>query len=678
MSRLAGFHLHLYQPPREDPWLGLVANEWSAWPYHDWNERITDECYRALVAVPLSDGDGGSVELAQPLPQSVFDVGPTLHRWLARESPDVDRALDHQVVHASGGPSAVAMAAPLVHAILPLASDVDRERLVAWGVADYRARFGAEPEGVWLPETGVDLATLDTIARQGATFTILMPTQAVRVRERGGVWASVNAMTLDTSKVYSVSLNEGRSIKVVFGQRDLSQRVAFGDLLSDGVRLADEMVAAFGAGDGVVLLVADGETYGHHHRFGDLGLAWALRRLRGDYGVATALGSWLATQEATHEVELATVSAWSCAHGVERWRSDCGCVTGGQPGWRQSWRAPLRDSLDWLRENLGRVADERLAALVVSVDATLIDYGRVLAGLVSREEFLAAHASRPLEVDEAVTVMEICEIHRHLLYSFTSCAWFFADPADIETSLSLRHAAVALDLARDALGLDLEPEFLDHLVAMHSNRPGLDGRDLWRRACDPYRVDEAQIAAGFALEHVARGVDARTVRGYWSGEVGLVDDGALAVTTRNVRTGRARSFRVRVTRVGELGASMVVDDEGSTRELALVDVGLDVVARVATAWLLGPGSTDYEGALNLLVAGLLSRPATRDDVEVLLALAATPRCVTAAGEASIRRAILAAVAGSESGSDLHLLSPLARAVGLERSLVRSGAHAADG
>lgn len=672
MSPLAGFHLHLYQPPREDPWLGLVTNEWSAWPYHDWNERITDECYRALVAVAVATDEEGDVELFEPLPESVFDVGPTLHRWLSRESPDVDRSLAHQAAHAPGGAPSVAMAAPLVHAILPLCRDEDRDRLVAWGIADYEARFAAAPRGLWLPETGVDRATLDTLARHGVDYTILMATQAVRVRELGGEWRAVTADSLDTSLVYAVALEEGRSIKVVFGHRDLSQRVAFGGLLGDGTALADEMAEGLGGGDGAVLLVADGETYGHHHRFGDLGLAWALRRLRQHYGVETALGPWLAGREATHEVELAAVSAWSCAHGVERWRSDCGCVTGGRPGWRQTWRAPLRDALDWLRESLGRAVDERLAELVTSPAAALLDYGRALAGAIAPAAFVAAHERRALDDDERSTVLELCEVHRHLLYSFTSCAWFFADPADIETSIALRHAAVALETARRVLGLDLEPDFLERLAAVHSNRPGLDGRALWRRACEPYRFDAAQIAAGFAGERFARGVDARGERGFWAAEVSARDGGdGFDVVLVNARTGRRQPFVARVARSGALGLVVRVEDGASTREFGLVDLGLDVVARVAAAWLVGPASSDYEGALHLLVADLLTRPAGRDDVEVLLALAGAPRCVTPAGEASIRRAVLAVVAGAETRADLELLAPLARAVGLDRALARS-------
>ncbi len=666
MSPIAGFHLHLYQPPREDPWLGLVANEWSAWPYHDWNERIAAECYRAMIAVALPLGENGETELVEPLTQSSVDVGPTLHHWLERHSPDVERALGYQVRHAISGPSAVAIAAPLVHAILPLANAKDRDRLIAWGIADYAHRFGTSPLGMWLPETAVDLTTLESIARQGIRYTVLMPTQAVRVREPGGDWRPVDAHSLDTSRAYLVQLGEGETITVVFGHADLSQRVAFGDLIDDGTELADIMARELHDRDGVVLLVADGETYGHHHRFGDLGLAWALRRLQRHHKLETTLGEWLATTEPTWEVELADVSAWSCAHGVERWRSDCGCVTGEQPGWRQGWRAPLREALDWLRETLGGAVDAELARHLRSVDDALLDYGRVLSGELEPHEFVTTHAHRPLDADETSRVLELCEVHRNLLYSFTSCAWFFADPAEIETSIVLRYAAVAMEIGSRALDVDLEAGFLEHLAKVRSNRPGVEGRTLWRRACDAYRFDEALVVAGFAAELFASNGTARTVRGFWRMRAEPVDDDpdARRIVLTNTLTLRQSRYLTRVERLGELGAEIHVNDANSFRKIALGELGNDVVARVACSWLTGPGSENYESALDLLVARLLEQPAGSDEATVLVALASAPRYVTPIAEASIRRALTALVGQAISRSDIDLLAPLARAVGL--------------
>lgn len=671
MPRAAGFHLHLYQPPRENPWTGLVPNEWSAWPYHDWNERITTECYRALIAVALPRSEDGATELFEPLVSSSFDVGPTLHDWLERCSPDVDRALRHQVRHVASSPSSVAMAAPLVHSILPLASAVDRDRLVAWGVADYVRRFGEAPLGMWLPETGVDLATLEALVRHGIRYTVLMPGQAARVRDSGGAWRGVNATSLDTSRPYTVRLSEGRSITVVFGQGGLSQAVAFGDLIEDGTKLADAMMDVLGdSPDGIALLVADGETYGHHHRFGDLGLAWALRHLQRHYGVATTLGDWLLDRVPLAEVELLGASSWSCAHGVERWRADCGCTTGSQPGWHQGWRAPLRQALDWLRDALGDAADAKLANFVRSVDDTLGAYGEVIAGALAPVEFVAANATRALDDDETSTVLELCEVHRNLAYSFTSCAWFFADPAAIETGIVLRYAAVAIELGQRSLGRDFGPEFLARLAAVRSNEPGLDGATIWRRATEPYRFDEPLVAAGFAVELLACGNGARRRRGVW-----IIDDvesvpgecdGWRLVLTHGA-TLRRRAFVVRAERTGSLGARVGVTDEDpdATRtEFGLAQLGSDVIARVAASWLVREGSLDFEEALDRLVSDVLVRPAGDDDAAVLVALAGAMRCVSPSGEASIRRALLAVTGRSEQAVDFDLLSPLALAVGL--------------
>lgn len=666
MTGVAGFCLHFYQPPREDPWLGVVPLEWSAWPYHDWNERITAECYRAMIAVALPKEGGGQVELVEPLPGSVYDVGPTLHGWLERAAPDVDLALVHQARAAPGGASAVAMAAPLVHAILPLARPEDRARLVAWGVADYVRRFDAAPRGMWLPETAVDLATLEALCDEGITFTVLMPTQAARVREFGGEWREVDAATLDTSRAYVVRLGGGRTITVVFGHHELSQRVAFGDLLRDGTALADAMASALAGSEGVVLLVADGETYGHHHRFGDLGLAWALRRLRAHYGLATALGPWLEGATPTREVQLAAVSSWSCAHGVERWRSDCGCATGGEAGWRQAWRAPLRASLDWLRERLGAEVDHALADRVDSVDDTLREYGAVLAGSRDGPDFVAAHATRALDDVEVVRVLELCEIHRHLLLAFTSCAWFFADPDEIETMIVLRHAAVALDIAAGALGLELEVEFLRRLARVRSNRPGIDGAEIYRRARGARRFDEPSLAAGFAVEHVA-GVP-RDVRGDWRAEVSVVRPGVLGVAVTHVRTRRRRAFRIRVEAPDDVTSLVAVEDGEREWLFRLGELGDDVVARVVAARLAGPGVADPESALDLLVSWVLTHPATPDAASATVAMASALRCATPSAEAAIRRALLSLRDRRVGPLERGAWDQLAEAVGLGRAM----------
>lgn len=667
MASLTGFHHHFYQPPRENPWLGSVSNEWTAWPYHDWNERITAECYRAMVAVALPGGEDGSTELMTPLASSSFDIGPTLHQWLERHAPDVDRAVTFEVSSEGTSPDLAVIAAPFVHAILPLASRADRERLVAWGIADYCHRFSMRPKGMWLPETAVDLETLEIIAEQGIDYTVLLPSQAARVRAPDGEWRDIDETTLDTSRPYVVRLSGDRSIVVVFGHRELSQRVAFGDLTNDGTKLAVEMMNALkGHEGGAVLLVADGETYGHHHHFADIGLAWAMRHLERHYDVETSLGEWLANQTPTWEVELPSVSSWSCAHGVERWRSDCGCTTGSQPGWNQSWRAPLRDALDWLRHAIAAPLETALGQHVVSTHDVLTEYGNVVAGVTGPAAFAERFATHPGDPGQARTILELCEIYRNVLFSFTSCAWFFADAADIETAIVLRYAAVAMEGMERVLGVRLEEEFLARLVHVRSNVPGIDGVTLWHRACDEYRFDETTIAAGFAIEHVAAPRGSRLTRGTWTATVESIGDGRLHVELLHEPTLRGSSYVAHCERIGTLSARVHVrvDGDESSRTFELNELGADVIAAVATAWLIGPDSADYEEALNLLVTELLMRRANQDDVGVLIALASAPRCVTPIGEASIRRALLAIVGRGVTGLDFGGAAALATAVGL--------------
>ncbi len=672
MSPIAGFHYHFYQPPREDPWTGLFNHEWSAWPYHDWNERIAAECYRAMVAVALTNDDA-TTSLFEPLTQSSFDLGPTLHHWLAHYAPDVEHALQREVRTASRGANRVVVAAPLVHAIVPLATPTDQERLVVWGIDDFRSRYGEEPVGMWLPETGVDVATLEVLARHGITYTVLMPTQAAKTRAPGKGWVEVAADSLDTSKAYFISLPSGARMTAVFGHYDLSHRIAFGDLVADGNKLADTMAESLGEEDSVVLVVADGETYGHHHRFGDIGVAWATRQLQEKFEILTTLGEWLSEQTPTHEVELHEVSAWSCAHGVERWRSACGCVTGERPGFDLAWREPLRDALDWLREHAGSALDWELGHHVHSSDAALLDYGKVISGECSAQDFVRRNQSRHLTDDERSRVLEVCEAHRNLMFSFTSCAWFFADPAEIETSIVLRYAALALELTRRTTGRDFESPFVQRLALVRSAHYKVAGEDLWKRACEGFRTDEVQIAAGAAAEFATCGDFARTSRGTWGIEYQRADNGEVRVTLTNTLTLRKFTFLTHTTLGADTGLFVDISDNTMWRRVDLERLGADVVARAAVARMRGAESNDVEGALGLLASDLLRRDATRDDEVTLLALAATPRYVTPVGEAAIRRALWAIAARDHGHVEREALVLLAEAVGVSDTFNLSGA-----
>jgi hypothetical protein len=625
------FHLHCYQPPRTNPWLEVIEPELDAFPYHDWNERVTAECYRPNTMAAVLAPDQRLKTSYDNFATTSFDVVGTLHAWLKDHAPDVDGAVRAAARNSDGVPSGAALAAPAIHVILPLAAPEDRDVLVAWGVTDFAARFGFLPTGMWLPETGVDLDTLDSLHRHGISFTVLMPQQARRVRAPGGEWVDVSGELIDPTRPYSVALPGGGSMTVVFGHGPLSRGVAFGGLLDDGASFvdavratvvperADELILP----DELILIVTDGETFGHHHEFGEMALAWTARELRANDIEVTNLGEWLERHPATWEVELYSPSSWSCAHGVERWRSDCGCTTSSRPGWNQSWRAPLRRALDWLRASLAPPVEAALAPLLKDPQAALCDYGAVLAGQEEPAEFVARRAERACSDAETTLVLALLEARRHLLSAFTSCAWFFADPTGIETLLSLRHAAVVLDTASEVLGLDAESGFLARLEEVRSNLdPKLSGRELWARFVAPHRIDATAIAGAFALELAAGAADCEARRGAWSlraKDLEVGEEGVLGtVVVEHMPTLRRSLVEVKGARKGAVGAlahgRLVGTDRW--REIQLSGAGADVIARVGAARLGGSASTDPLGALRLLIAGLRKRAAEADDAAV--------------------------------------------------------------
>ncbi len=626
MTLAVCFHLHCYQPERADPWLNIVKPEFSAFPYHDWNQRVAAECYRPNTAAAVLAPDRRLHVSCDNFAIASFDVVRTLHSWLATNAPDVDALVRRAARGPGGQPSGAALGSPAVHAILPLAEPEDREILVAWGVADFKARFGFAPEGMWLPETAVDLGTLATLARHRVRFTVLMPQQAHRVRAPGGDWLDVSGEQIDPSRAYFVSLPDGDSMTVVFGHGPLSRELAFGDLLNDGATFVSAIRTALAASgdDELIAIVTDGETYGHHHEFGEMALAWAARELRAEDVEVTNLGAWLENHPATWEVELATPSSWSCAHGVERWRSDCGCTTGSLPGWNQSWRAPLREALDWLRASLAEPIVAGLRPLLGDPLAAMLDYGVVLAGGEAPEVFVARRAGRHCSDAETTHALELLELKNHLLSAFTSCAWFFADPTGIETLLSLQQAALVLDTADRVLGLDVATGFLERLERVRSNTdPTLTGRDLWVRSIEPHRVDARSVAAAFALELAARSARSSMRRGAWTVTAQDVETAAGRATgtvvVEHTPTRRRTVVEIEGECTGAVGAvaRSRLAGEDSWRETSLAEAGADVIARVGAARLTGRADGDPLLALRCLTASLRTRPAEVHDAVVL-------------------------------------------------------------
>ncbi|MDQ3932542.1 MAG: DUF3536 domain-containing protein, partial [Actinomycetota bacterium] len=489
MTRYVCIHGHFYQPPRENPWLEAVESQDTAYPYHDWNERITAECYAPNAASRILDERGRIVAITNNYARISFDAGPTLLAWMARKAPEVyagileaDRASQKRF---SGHGSAIAQA--YNHTILPLASSRDRRTQVVWGIADFVHHFQRQPEGMWLPETAVDVETLELLAEHGIRYTILAPHQARRVRRKGAAaWQDVDSNRLDTSRAYQVTLPSGREVAVFFYDGPTSRAVAFEGLLRDGGGFAARLVAKLDRArtePQLVHIATDGESYGHHHRHGEMALAFALQTLEASPDVRlTNYGEFLERHPPTYEAEIVAGTSWSCVHGVERWRSDCGCADGGHPDWNQSWREPLRSALDWLRDELAP-RYERLASRYLEDPWAARDaYIDVILDRTSAttEHFLARHARRKLDADEQVRVWELLELQRHALLFYTSCGWFFDDLNRIETIQILRYAGRALQLAAQLFGTDLEPAFLVHLATARSNDPEHgDGHDVY-------------------------------------------------------------------------------------------------------------------------------------------------------------------------------------------------------
>lgn len=508
MDRYICIHGHFYQPPRENPWLEAIELQDSAYPYHDWNERITAECYAPNAASRILDVQGRIVRIVNNYASISYNVGPTLLAWLEQYAADTYRGIieaDAQSQQRFGGHGS-ALGQPYNHMIMPLATSEDRRTQIVWGLRDFRRRFQRDPEGMWLPETAVDLPTLEILADHDIKFTVLAPHQAARVRRVGSAeWQTVDETQIDTTRPYLQRLPSGKSIALFFYQGTVSRGVAFEGLLKNGEIFAQRLLSIFGNQSGPQLgnIATDGETYGHHHRHGDMALAYALYHIESK-GLAklTNYGEYLERFPPEYEVDIHENTSWSCAHGVERWAADCGCSTGGRAGSTQKWRKPLREALDWMRDQIREPYEARAAELLHNPWAARDDYIDVILDHSPDvvDEFLARHARATLTIDQQVRVLKLLELQRHAMLMYTSCGWFFHDLAGIETIQVLRYAGRALQLAREALGRDLEEGFLERVGLAISNDPAEgDGRAIYEQYVRASSVDLEKVAAHYAV-----------------------------------------------------------------------------------------------------------------------------------------------------------------------------------
>jgi len=505
-------HGHFYQPPREDPWMDTIFPEGSAAPATHWNERICAESYAPLAWARRLDGQGDIIEIMNCYEFISFNFGPTLLTWMERQAPDVyARVLegDRKSMQRLGHGNAIAQI--YHHVIMPLATDLEKRAEIAWALADFEARFGRRAEGMWLSEAAVDTRTLDLLAQAGVRFTILAPRQAREVAPLDSDdWSPASEASLDIREPYLVELPEGRSISVYFYNGPLSQAVAFEGLLRHGDmfwgRLAS--LAAQGAGQGLLALATDGETYGHHFKFGEMALAFALSQARAGVGevALTNYATYLEQHPPKRRARIHENSSWSCVHGVERWRADCGCCAEHRPGWNQRWRGPLRDGLTAVKARVDQHYLSRGAELFIDAQDALVHYGRVLSGLETPDSFAHARLRPGLTAAARDTAWKLLTMEKWALSSFASCAWFFDDLGRIEPLNALTFALRAMQLGARTGMEDLEPLLLSHLGQAASNDPSLGGgHDLWNHEVRPRRESPETILAQALIQLWAEG-----------------------------------------------------------------------------------------------------------------------------------------------------------------------------
>jgi alpha-amylase/alpha-mannosidase (GH57 family) len=508
MNRHVCIHCHFYQPPRENPWLEELELQDSAYPFHDWNERITEECYAPNTASRILDAEKRIVEIVNNYAKISFNFGPTLLAWMERKNPGVYEAIieaDRLSRERFSGHGS-AMAQVYNHVIMPLATPRDKRTQVIWGIRDFEYRFGRKPEGMWLPETAVDLETLEILAEHGIAFTILAPHQAKRVRGlEEKEWKDVSGAAIDPRVPYQCKLPSGSSITLFFYDGPASRDVAFGGLLRSGDEFASRLMGIFSKKQETQLahIATDGESYGHHHRFGDMALAYALHHIESNnLARITNYGEYLENFPPSLEVEILENTSWSCAHGVERWKNDCGCSTGMHTGWSQAWRAPLREAMNWLGNALEDLYERETASSVQDPWQARDDYIEVILDRSDNvvDSFLSRHSIRELSPQDRVKLLKLLEMQRHGMLMFTSCAWFFDEISGIETVQVMQYASRAMQLANEVSGEGLEPRYLEILSQAPSNVPEFtNGEEVWEAFVRPATIDLLRAGAHYAI-----------------------------------------------------------------------------------------------------------------------------------------------------------------------------------
>ncbi|MGD1858966.1 MAG: DUF3536 domain-containing protein [Leptolyngbyaceae cyanobacterium] len=511
-------HGHFYQPPRENPYLGAIESQPGAAPFHDWNERIHHECYRPNAYARILNEQGEVIDIVNNFAYISFNIGPTLMSWLERHDPETYRRIleaDRASCNRFAG-HGNAIAQVYNHIIMPLASDRDKRTQIRWGKADFVARFGRDPEGIWLAETAVDYPTLEALVDEGFKFTILAPSQVQRCRPMPNneypapEWHEVGGGQIDPTRPYRCYLpsldtqGDRRYIDIFFYDGPISRDMGFNDVLGSSQHFAGRVGQAV-RGDHrpaqVISVATDGETFGHHRGGAEKTLAYAVTQEFPQHGwTVTNLAYYLHCNPPTWEAVLKPVTAWSCSHGVDRWQDDCGCGGGGT--WHQQWRRPLRDALDWLRDQLAEIFEQYGTGLFRDPWAARDEYVQVIRQRTaqSRQRFFAQHQIHELADGEQVEALRLLEMQHHALLMYTSCGWFFDEVSRPEGTQILRYAARAIELAGEVSGVALETEFIRRLEPGLSNVPQFqNAAGVYRQLAIPSQVSLEQVVAHYAI-----------------------------------------------------------------------------------------------------------------------------------------------------------------------------------
>ena len=506
MSKYVTIHGHFYQPPRENPWYGKIELQESAAPWHDWNERINCECYSRNSAARILDSQGKIIKICNNYSGISFNYGPTLLFWAEKNAPlllesliEADKISQQRF---SGHGAAISQV--YNHIIMPLASLQDKITQVRWGIADFKARFSRLPEGMWLAETAVDTETLEVLCDNGIIYTILSPYQAESVRESGSdKWIDVSGGRIDTTFPYRLVLPSGKHIDIFFYNGHISNEIAFKGLLHNGENYAHILINSIpdDSKDRIINVATDGESYGHHHRHGDMALSYCLETINKIDGVSlTVYGEFLEKHPPSHFVRIVENSSWSCAHGIERWRSDCGCNT--KKGYHQKWRGPLREALDWLRDSIKKDFESELGKILSNPWAARDAYVEIILDSSPRkiQDWLRSFSARELSVNEAKRAIRLLEMQKYALLMYTSCGWFFDDIAGIETTQILCYASRVIDYAKELLGKDLENEFKDRIRLAPGNTAEYpNGKIVYEKKIEPIRLTPERAIAQTAI-----------------------------------------------------------------------------------------------------------------------------------------------------------------------------------